>query len=334
MKKKHSKDDCSETKPTLLSLLGPLRADVKYIQQIIKEANSLSSDKKDAIMRQQDDLKKRIHSIESLEIQCPYYAEKLEEIKNELGSFISQLEHETENHTKNHHNIEILNNISNILLGKINKILYIFYKEETLKSIKLGGTLSLTEPASDLEGLNDGEKNFLFGELENKISSEAWIDTEKKIIYRVSSNPEDFSRNISIFIICIILGGFFIYLVKNFELYKILDVDQIPYTYKDLFNFYFFGLLGFSVHIGKKLYFEGYSKITTYKDFLKWFSIKWINFICTFGIFLLGLILLVCLKQGSIANSLLLGYSIDSFSEIIIKRYKVLIPAATKNIKL
>ena len=318
-----------ENKKHLASILGPLRADIRLIKDIIKSGfKDLSQDQQDDIKDQLAEFNTRKKKLEELQEEYSYEAERLEDVKNKLISLERKLKDELQKLQKEGaYDAEGLIESCEKLLGSINKLLYPFYKKEALKKARPGTKIKLREPPHDLEGLEDAKIESLIGELETSKDLPGWIDRKEQVIYKAAE-----SRRIPIFIgfVLFLISGFSIpFGMQYFKLYELVGVSDISYSLAQLLSFYLFGIIGFLGHLFKKVK-EEKSQITCIDDFFDWFTSKWMAFIEMGVIFWAGFLLLVSLKQGSILNAFLLGYAIDSFSDTIFERYKLLAPAIEK----
>jgi hypothetical protein len=191
----------------------------------------------------------------------------------------------------------------------------------------MGGRISLLEPATDLEGLNKEDIKFMIGEMEDKKDIPGWFDLTENVIYKAAESKSIFYPVSILF--CLFIGFFIVLIFDYFNLNKIINSLDIQYPLQDLIIFYFFGTIGFVIHLFKLIR-ENNSRITCVDDFLIWFSSRWTSFLWMVPIFWFGFLLLASSNQAGIFNSILLGYSIDSFSEVILNRYGSLVSGSNK----
>lgn len=216
------------------------------------------------------------------------------------------------------------------VIGSINKLLFPLYKRKALDEVRMGGKISLLKPSTDLEGLSEEDIKFMIGEMEDKKYIPGWFDLTENVIYKAAEKQRSIWPISIIFFL--ILGFLIVWVFDHFNLNTIIGSSNIQYDWETLIIFYLLGTVGFLIHLSK-LIAENKSRITCIDDFLVWFSSRWTSFLWMVLIFWFGFLLLVSSNQASNFNSILLGYSIDSFSEVILNRYGSLVSAGTKNLK-
>lgn len=264
--------------------------------------------------------------LKQIKSQIPYTAEKLENISIKLEDLSEKL-----NYKSCCWPISDLIKSCDEVIGSLNKLLFPLYKRKALAEAKTGEKISLLEPPSDLEGLSKDDIKFIIGEMENKEGISGWFDLTENVIYKAAETHRAFYP---ISILSLLLGGSaLVWIFDALKLNEILTSSTIQYQLSELIVFYLFGTLGFLIHL-YKLIGGSKSRITCVDDFLNWFSSRWTSFLWMVLIFWLGFLLLVSSDQASRLNSILLGYSIDSLSEVILNRYGSLVSTGTKDLSM
>lgn len=268
--------------------------------------------------------------LEHLKLQNPYASDKLETVSLNLKT-LECLFDEAEKDKSNVLFTQSLITYCDKVIGSVNKLLFPLYKRKALNEVITGGKISLLEPRTDLEGLNDEDIKFMIEELKSKKDVPGWFDLTDYVIYKAAETKNERIIYSIIPLLILLFGGIGIFLIFHHNLYTIINSSDIRYPPWDLILFYLCGILGLLVHF-YTIIGGNRSRITSVDELLIWFSSRWFNFMGTVCIFWLGFLLIASYGQANVWNSILLGYSIDSSSEVILNRYGSLVTKDAKNI--